>query len=500
MWQYNQIKFSNISQFIMIFIVWLGYQSPAQGQVRFDYIADWSNIFLSNINLISTKTNPANDKLYGSSIENLSFISTLTFNDFYREHLGNLNRNFSSFQQINTLQTSLRLNNQIFVFGAEYGISQKEINYDLTESQSFHVRNGYKEYRFFLATSLLKDYLHLRGGLGRKILDRIEFYPWNFGVTFQPAKSISLTYQRFEDFFRWEYHFCSENPEVLLLADEYSQLDEFQMQIKLISELTIAATMQNNYINKDRTADVPGTILIPIGTHYQRNIMINFFPENDLNVNLHYYNRNHNIFGYFFDSFQKFGKLTEQKDHSDLYQSEFVYRTNSHAFGMSFGWAKGMMSNNGHVESWPFTPTWIDLLGVRYNFRSRLSYDLFRIGASYRYVTSNWQIYFDTSFERINPGGEAKTWEPEVLVFGVQNLNVHTLSTKPRDGIYLGLHLGKSFGNLFQIAYEFHQYVPLEFEITSGSNKNSGMEEKDELLDRSIYGGGKHKLYLILTL
>ncbi len=258
--------------------------------------------------------------------------------------------------------------------------------------------------------------------------------------------------------------------------------------------------MQNNYINKDRTADVPGTILIPVGTHYQRSIMINFFPENDLNLNLHYYNRNHNISGYFFDSFQKFGKLTEQKNHSELYQSEFVYRTTSHAFGMSFGWAKGMMSNNGHVESWPFTPTWIDLLGVRYNFRSRLSYELFRIGTSYRYVTSNWQIYFDTSFERINPGGEARTWEPEILVFGVQNMNVHTLSTKPRDGIYLGLHLGKSFGNLFQLAYEFHQYVPLEFEITSGSNKNLVMEENDELLNRSIYGGGKHKLYLILNL
>ncbi len=342
--------------------------------------------------------------------------------------------------------------------------------------------------------------MKIRGCFGIKILDIIEFYNWNFCVTFQPAKSISLTYQRFEDFFRWEYHFRSENPEVLLLADEYSQLDEFQMQIKLISELTIAATMQNNYINKDRSADVPGTILIPIGTHYQRSIMINFFPENDLNLNLHYYNRNHNISGYFFDSFQKFGKLTEQKDHSELYQSEFVYRTTYHAFGMSFGWAKGMMSNNGHVESWPFTPTWIDLLGVRYNFRSRLSYKLFRIGTSYKYVTSNWQIYFDTSFERINPGGEAKTWEPEILVFGVQNLKVYTLSTKPRDGIYLGLHLGKSFGNLFQLAYEFHQYVPLEFENTSGSNKIPGMEEKDELLDRSIYGGGKHKLYLILNL
>jgi hypothetical protein len=53
---------------------------------------------------------------------------------------------------------------------------------------------------------------------------------------------------------------------------------------------------------------------------------------------------------------------------------------------------------------------------------------------------------------------------------------------------------------LFHLAYEFHQYVPLEFDITSGSDNNPGMEENDELLDKSIYGGGKHKLYLILNL
>jgi hypothetical protein len=392
------------------------------------------------------------------------------------------------------------LNNQRITVGAEFGIYQKEMNYDLTDSQSLHMRNGYKEYRLFLGTSFLNDYLRISGGLGKKVLDKIEFHPWNFGIIFQPTNSISLKYHRFEDFFRWEYHFALENPEVLLLADEYSQLDEFQLEINFISELTVAATMQNNYINKNRTNDDPGTILIPIGMHYQREIRINLFPENHFKVNLGYYNRSHNLSGYFYDSFQKFGKLTEQKDHSELYQSEFVFQATSHTFALNFGWSEGLISNNGHVESWPFTATWIDLLGIRYNLKSHLSYELFRVGVRYRYVTSSWQLHFNTNFERIIPVGEARTWRPEFLVFGVQNLNVSTLSTDSRDGIYLGLHLSKSFGKMFQLAYEIQQYVPIQYNDTSGSSGNSEIKSSDDFEKKSVYGGGKHKIYFILNL
>jgi hypothetical protein len=221
MYPKTQLKLFRISKFILILAVWFGYQTQAQGQIRFDYIADWSNIFLSNTNPVSTPVISTDDKLSGSSIENISFTSTMSFNDFYREHSGGLDRNLSYFQHRSSLWTSLKLNNQIFNVGAEFGLSQKDMNFDLTDSQSFRMRNGYKDYRFFLSTSILNDYLRVSGGLGRKILESKEFIPWNFAITFQPRKAISLTYQRFVDFFRWEYHFVFENPEVLLVADEY---------------------------------------------------------------------------------------------------------------------------------------------------------------------------------------------------------------------------------------------------------------------------------------
>jgi len=500
MYQITNILLLKISRLVLSLFLIIGIQSQVQGQVRFDYISDWSNIFFSNINQISSTSYKSSDIDYGSTIENLSFSSSLTFNDFYREEFGSLSRNISNFNQMNTLMSNIDLRDQRIFIGIKFGFSQKEMNYDIDESQSVHLRNGYKFYQVSLSTSLFKDYLTIGGSLGRKILNTIESYPWNLGVTFKPTRSISLTYQRFEDFFRWEYHFHFGDPSVILLSDEYSQLDDFQIQINLISEVTLTATMQNNYITNHRTIDVSGSILIPFGTNYQRNIMISLFPENQFTINLSYYNRTHDLAGYFYDSYQVFGKITEQKDHSDFYQSEVLYRTQSHNIGMRFGWARGMMRMNGHVESWPFTSTLIDLLGLRYNVKSNLDYDLFRVGASYSYTNSNWHFSLNSSFERIHPDGRAKTWEPDIFVFGVKNKNVYTLSTNSRDGIYLGLQVSKSVGQMFTLAYEFHQYIPLELYDSDNSISESGIGQSDKYIHKSIYGGGKHKLFLLINM
>jgi len=493
--QFIKIMLTKINRIVLFLVLNLGFQSQIYGQVSFDYINDWSNLFLSNINLVSS--NQTYQKFSGPAEQRLMFNSQMTFNDFYREHRGSLQRNISFFKQLTTLQTEIGIKNQNVLLGIQYGLSQKNLNYDMTDTQSLNLQNSYKVYRIFASTTVFQDYVIISGGLGRKIINNFEFNPWNFGATFQPSKSISFTYHRYEDFFRWEYNFNIDGSSEQLVADEFSQLDEYRIWLNLIPELTITATMQNNYINKDRFADVSNTILVPTGTHYQRSIEISVFPEKQLAFNLHYYSRNNDLIGYFYNSHQIFGKLTEQKDHSEYYKSEVVYQLKSHNYGLNLGWAKGMLSTNGHVESWPFTPTMVDLLGLRYNFRSDLTYDLFRIGASYQYRGSDWQLLFRSSFERIKPGGGVRTWEPEMLVFGVKNLNIYNLASKTWDGIYLGLNLRKSFGTLFQLAYEFQQYVPVKFRQSKQSDNSS---EDSELIQKSVYGGGKHKFYLVINL
>ena len=97
--------------------------------------------------------------------------------------------------------------------------------------------------------------------------------------------------------------------------------------------------------------------------------------------------------------------------------------------------------------------------------------------------------------ELIRMGG-ARSWEPEMLVFGIKNLNIYTLPSKSWDGLYLGLHLRKSVGSLFQLAYEFHQYVPLEFK----KSETAGSQTEAHQVQRSVYGGGKHRVYLVINL
>jgi hypothetical protein len=420
----------------------------------------------------------------------------MTYNDFYREKRGNIKRSLTNYLHLTSIQTSFAITKQGFILGAEFGQSQKSFRYDLYENKSVNLKSSFKEYRFFVSTSMLKDYFLLRGGLGKKVINGDEFKTWNFGVTFKPVNSFAFTYNRYEDIFRWEYNFSIDGTTESLIADEFSQFDEYKIRLDLIPEVIISAAMQNNYINKNRKINDAGTILVPTGAHYQRNINLNLFPQKMFGVNFYYYKRNHDLIGYFYNRYQIFGKLTVHNDHSERYQSQLVYRADRQIFGLHFGLAKGMMNSNGHVESWPFTSTIVDLLGLRYNFRSNMTYKLFHFGTSYHYSGKHWGILFKGSFERIRPGMEAKTWEPEMLVFGVNNLNIYSIDKKYWDGAYIGLRITKSINTLLQFVYEFNQYIPIEFNsVNSGKNTHITPEDK-----KNIYGGGKHTVYIILTL
>jgi len=483
-------------QLLLALLYLIVIQSQVYGQVRFDYINDWSHIFLSNINQVSEKSAPFLTELNKKSNQNFQLSSRLIFNDFYREKHGNMHRNLSLFQHFTTFHKQIELYGQEINIGTQFGYSQKNLNYDITDSQSIRLKNAFKEYQFYLATGLLENYLTARGGLGKKFIDDSAINTWNFGVTFQPANSISFSYHRYENFFRWDYHFHIDDVVEKLIADEYSQLDEYQIQLHILKQLTIVATMQNNYINQDREVNDKATVLIPRGTQYQSNILLRLFPYDNFNINLSYYNRDHNIRGYFYDAYQVFGKLTEQKDHEDFYLSEFIFHTRFHTYGLNLGWAEGMISNNGNLESWPFTSTMIDLLGLRYSFKSNLTYSLFRLGASYQYRTSDFQLSIRSNFESIKPVGGARSWQPDFLAFGVKNLNVFTLSQDSWDGMYVGLQLRKSFYALFLLTYEFHQYIPIRF----GKSDQAVHNSSDEQIERSVYGGGKHMVYITISL
>jgi hypothetical protein len=438
------------------------------------------------------------DKKHFSSFEEKLIVShQMGFNDFYREKQGNLNRNISSFQQKTVLNSQIQFSGFTARLGAHYGLSQKNLNYDISESQSLRLHNAYREYQIFLSSAIFQDYLLVSGGIGKKILNNFEFNPWNLGATFQPTKSIYISYHRYEDFFRWEYNINIDLSTERLLADEYAQVDVYRIGLSLIPDLKISATMLNNYINRNRQADVSESILIPSGTHYQRTIRFHLFPERSLSLNLLYNNRSNDLIGYLYNSHQIFGKLTEQKDHAEFLKSEFIFKTLRHRFGLDVGLASGMMSTNGHVESWPFTSTLIDLMGLRYNFKSNLDYELFRIGTSYQYKGQDWYLSVKSMFERLSPNGGARTWEPEMIVFGVKNLNIYNLPEKYWDGLYLGIHFGKSFGDFFQLTYEFQQYIPIEFKSKKVSGKNL---ENANSIKKSVYGGGTHKVYFLVSL
>jgi len=487
MFSVQNIMRLKIKKILPIFIIGILYSS-AFSQVQFDYISEWSDIFFSNISLISEQPEFITAEKSGAPPHRISFKSSLSFNDFYRERRGEMNRGLFYINQDNILCAPIDAAGLSFIFGARYSLSHKEMYYDVTSDGSFRLKNASRGYMFSLQTQIWQDHVVIRSGVGRKKSGDKSYYPWNIGLYFNPTESITLLYHHYDDYFRWEYNFTREESPIILIADEYSQLDQFGISYRLIPPLLLKAGMQNNYINKNRTISEKQMTLMPMGTQYQRNIAVEYFPWQNLSMLIQYFDRENSISGYFYDSFQIFGKLNEQMDKSKIYRSEIFYRWDSQSLGLNVEWGNGDISYRGHLESWPFTPTWIDLLGIRYNFRSFLSYHLYRIGIRYRYKMEHWHFYFDTVFERMQPGGEAKTWEPQILVFGVQNLNVYSLKEEKRDGIYLGMQIGKSFGGGLHLSYQFQQYIPIEFTKSQDSGTSAGST------DRRVYGGGKHYL------
>jgi hypothetical protein len=476
-----------IKKILPIFILGI-LHSSAFSQVQFDYISDWSNIFFSNINLISEQSEFRPADKSGDASNRILFKSSLSFNDFYRERSGEMNRGLFYINQENILCASVDAAGLSFILGVRYRLSHKEMYYDVTSNESFRLKNTSRGYMFSLQTQIWQNHVVIRSAGGRKKSGDKSHYPWNIGFYFNPTQSITLLYHHYNDYFQWKYNFTWDDSPIILVADEYSKLDQFGISYRLIPALILKAGMQNNYINKNRTISENQTTLLPMGTQYQRNISVEYFPRKNLSMIIQYFGRENSISGHFYDSFQIFGKLNEQMDKSKIYRSEIFYRWDSQSLGVNFEWGNGNISYRGHLESWPFTPTWIDLLGIRYNFRSFLSYHLYRIGARYRYKREHWHFYFDTAFERMQPGGEAKTWEPQILVFGIQNLNVYSLKEENRDGIYLGMQIGKSFERGLELSYQFQQYIPVEFTKSQESGTSAGST------NRRVYGGGKHYL------
>jgi hypothetical protein len=165
-------------------------------------------------------------------------------------------------------------------------------------------------------------------------------------------------------------------------------------------------------------------------------------------------------------------------------------------FSSEVEFIKISVEGRGHIETWPFTPTLIDLLGQRLYFRLNGEAKVFRLGFEYHgSLFSFLSSKSDLDYLSIQPSGEAITWNPVFLVFGIRNLKEYLLSYERINSLFLKITFSRKFKNL-SFGYYFSQFIPIYIKKREINKGTSNEDTPTDLLKKSTGGGRAHMISL----
>jgi len=464
--------------------------SNVLSQQNFDSILDWPVTIFSDI-YTTAGTNQLNFMTdFQINHEHNIFYSTLKYNDIYREKRNNgIKRNVGYLQQQTVLQFPVRIKNYTFELGAYFNYHNKFIDYDVIENQTYKIKNQSTDYAFSIQAPILYSF-YLFGRLGTKNINSENYYSWQAGIKYVFWNMFMISYLHSDDYFQVDYSIQFDDSDLYFVYPQHYRIDQINFEYRILKNLNIGASMYFSTLEKNSDPKNEKTTFLPVGNEYNNKFYSNFIYKS-FSFGFSYFNRELNFQGHFYEQKQTFGKITVLKEYSEIYKPQIKYEWYSNIFTVFVSWGNGLFNLRGHVESWPFTPTWIDLLGLRYNFKSDLDYDFKRFGFEYLFDKSAWYFKSVLCFERFYPAGETRTWEPAFLVFGVKNLKIYDLPLIRQDGLYVSFTISKQIYGDLNVSYNFSQYVPLKVKKVSSAETETAVKQS-----ASVYGGGKHVINL----
>jgi hypothetical protein len=479
----------------LIFLPFFLVSAPLSGQTAFSYVLEGYDLFFSNANLLADRAETIFSREDSAFGQRARLISRYTFDDFYREKRGGgIHRRAGFWQQTNALFYPLQLGKNRYIIGARSQISRKEIAWENPPDESFHFESETATYALNAKAPVWRKAFYLEAELGRKNVAGATSLPWAVGAEIALWKAVRISYRGYQEQFAWRLGLRYRNAPVKLEAPQGYRGHDYQARLQVASKLFFAARLQKNAVTSDLKFAENLTALLLAGDEHRSAFSVELAPLKHLAVMFAYRERRGKLGGRFYESQESFGKLTALNDSARVMTSQATFKLNSHTWRAAFSWGDGAFSGRGHIESWPFTSTWIDLLGARYYFKANMEYRLKRFEASYQWVRQDWHAQLALCAERFHPLGEIRGWEPLFLVFGQRNLKVNSLSATRQDGIYLAVTLAKNFGKLISVYYEFNQYVPVKARKRSDASSQADPSAPAIGAKRNVYGGGKHTL------
>lgn len=429
--------------------------------------------------------------------DKIQFKSSLIYNDYYRERKNNIiDRDIYTIIQQNELTIPLRVKNIDFSAGAYASFDRRSISYDVTDIEHLSMESVSSEYGISLSVPLWREVFFLSGSVGEKKYASESYNPYSIGAIVKFSWFLQFGYTVYKDYMNWKFDFNYEGSPLEFDSMEEERIHEIMFRVMLTEKLGFDALILENSVNRPYDLQKMQTVYIPTGDHETGEYKAFYSPSGMIGLGFTYTVRNLDYSGRFYEQKISFGKVTQFSQFYESFSPEISVITENSEFTANFSWGKGLLKGRGHVETWPFSDTWTDLLGLRYYTNSQAGYHFKRVGLGYLYKKSDFDAGYRMDFEHLTTEGNLKTWEPEFLVFGQKNLNKYLLDISEQDGVYLQVNFAKSI-HKFQITYGFSQYIPLR--STSRPDEDSGTTGSSSADRKSVYGGGRHNLQFTIV-
>ncbi len=150
----------------------------------------------------------------------------------------------------------------------------------------------------------------------------------------------------------------------------------------------------------------------------------------------------------------------------------------------------------GHIQPWPWTSGWLDLLGLRRYFNSETRGDMYKFTCGLDMVASkSFRFLPSIQFMDIRPEAVMYHWRSELFI-GVADFQKEELQNERViiSSIRLQVEYSK---NSYRLSYRFNQYIPLYNKMRSESTPPPGPSQTGTSKAKAReYGGGIHSLKL----
>lgn len=402
---------------------------------------------------------------------------------YSEKRVGKIIHDLYFWRQENQLDTQIDIANFKLNMSFLTSVENKYLKYSSSKNGVIKI-NTYNFLSFAQFSFPVRSYLDLNFGIGLRYIEESNA-PVKFGFTLKPFNSIHFNYAKLFDYSRMDTDFIYSGDRESLTINSKMDKDFINLTVNLWKRLQFKATA---VLTDFKTPKISDKSMLPLsGEIVNSNLHLNFDVLKNINVFFDYEIQQGDFSGRFYYKKQVFGSLNQVDYFRNFVTAGLKVRNISLSFGSGHGDAK----ISGYIESWPFTPVWADLLGLRSNAKTYFEYSDKLL--SLKYINSFSQIDYHVAlgWQQIKPDAELRTWEPLFLVFGQQNLQINDLRIKSHDGLDLSLRLSKTFFEVLKTNYTFTQYIPI-YTIYQKKNVSGGSTgSKDE---KSVYGGGHHTL------